>query len=109
MGAINFCTEHQQASLAAVAALVTQYGGATQDDVARLLGLARPSALPYLHALRDEGLIHRRMHSKVWVPGPADDWAGMPDGPLVRQSSAPRSGGGARRDPLVEALFGPPA
>lgn len=112
MGGTNFNTDGQKARVALVLALIRREG-ATQDQVGALLRVARSSALPYLHYLRDDGLVHRREHSKLWVAGPSHDWMVadqlLPDAPVVRSvaATAARNSVWVRRDPLVEALFGP--
>lgn len=103
MGGTYFNTEGQQARLSLVLALIRREGAVTQDQVATLLRVARGSALPYLHHLRDKGLAHRRDPGKRWLAGPSHE------APVVRSVAAVvvPTKVRVRRDPLVEALFGP--
>lgn len=111
MSGTTFNTPLQQQRLAMVYALVARPSGATQTEVAGLIGVGRTTALPFLHRLRDDGQVHRRPRSKLWVAGPsagwiADDQAGGRPAQLVA-SYAERNTGRVQRDYLVEALFGP--
>lgn len=112
MGDNRFNTPAQQARLNAVSALLQQNVYTGVDAVAQLLGVDNPSALPYLQELRECGLAHRREPSRRWSAGPSAAWLAAQEResglPHVIQSYANRTvAGKARRDPLVEALFGP--
>lgn len=112
MGSVNFDSLTQQIKLEDIRARL-KTGPASGEQIAELLGVVYNSALPYLSHLRDLGLAHRPDFSKLWVAGPSMAWLAAqelgadPAPPKVVRSDAAGSRSHVRRDPLVEALFGP--
>jgi hypothetical protein len=90
---------------------LTQHGAACPEHIGALLAITPKSALVYLHRLRIDGRVHRRAGTQLWEPGPDEAWftteqRGAGTSPAQR-SFAYGQTGHARRDYLVEALFGP--
>jgi predicted NAD/FAD-dependent oxidoreductase len=113
MSTINFVALSQQLKLEEIRARL-KTGPASVEDIAALIGVMYHSVMPYLAHLRDQGQAHRPDFSKLWVSGPSMAWlAAMESGTdpappkVVRTDAASKSRNHVRRDPLVEALFGP--
>jgi hypothetical protein len=110
MGTVNFGSLTQQMKLEEIRARL-KTGPASGEQIATLLGVMYDSALPYLSHLRDLGQAHRPDFSKLWVAGPSMAWLATqeldPAPPKVVRVDATASRNHVRRDPLVEALFGP--
>lgn len=112
-----FTTPEQMVKLAALRLLLCGQSLSTIPEASRTLGVSQRSVLPFLYHLRDRGEAHSCQSGRLWKAGPSKAWLkakqpAMPreDGPrrTVIHSYANRtSSGQARRDPLVEALFGP--
>jgi hypothetical protein len=88
-----------------------EHGASSNELIGALLAITPKSALVYLHRLRVDGRAHRRAGTKLWAAGPDQKWfdveQGAPDTSPKRRCFAYYQTGRARRDPLVEALFGP--
>jgi hypothetical protein len=94
-----------------VAEYLIQHGATSHEDIAVLLAVTPKSALVYLYRLRADCRAHRPDGTQLWAPGPdqarLDDEQITPDALPVQRSFAYYQTGHARRDYLVEALFGP--
>jgi hypothetical protein len=90
-----------------------EHGAASDEHIGALLAITPKSALVYLNRLRADGRAHRRAGTQLWEPGPGQTWLkaeqGAPDTAPTQRSCAHWQTGHARRDYLVEALFGPAA
>lgn len=96
-----------------VAEYLTENGVCTPEQIGALLRIATASAMAYLRFLRDDGRAHKICQiPALWAPGPDQAWLdaektiALEDTP-AQVTVACCQTGRARRDPLVEALFGP--